>query len=226
MRSVGCAQRSAHLSFPESQQDHAQKKTLTPVEQDRPDVAASRAAWLETQPALDPSRLIFIDETWAKTNMTRRRYGRARRRRRVCAKIPYGRWRTTTFIAGLRHDGIIAPFVIDGPIDGTSFLDYVVKVLVLELRPGDVVILDNLSSHKGEAIKAAIEAAGATLMFLPPYSPDLNPIELMFSKLKTLLRKAAERTVDALWNRIGELLDYFTPKECANFLRHAGYNQT
>ena len=125
-----------------------------------------------------------------------RRYGRARRGRRVCAKIPYGRWRTTTFIAGLRHDGIIAPFVIDGPIDGTSFLDYVVKVLVLELRPG------------------------------PPYSPDLNPIELMFSKLKTLLRKAAERTVDALSNRIGELLDYFTPQECANFLRHAGYNQT
>lgn len=166
-----------------------------------------------------------------------RRYGRARRGRRVCAKIPYGRWRTTTFIAGLRHDGIIAPFVIDGPIDGTSFLDYVVKVLVPprrqgvacappELRPGDIVVLDNLSSHKGEAIKAAIEAAGATLMFLPPYSPDLNPIELMFSKLKTLLRKAAERTVDALWNRIGELLDYFTPQECANFLRHAGYNQT
>jgi len=116
-----------------------------------------------------------------------RRYGRARRGRRVCAKIPYGRWRTTTFIAGLRHDGIIAPFVIDGPIDGTSFLDYVVKVLVPppELRSGDIVVLDNLSSHKGEAIKAAIEAAGATLMFLPPYSPDLNPIELIFSKLTT-----------------------------------------
>ena len=155
-----------------------------------------------------------------------RRYGRARRGRRVCAKIPYGRWRTTTFIAGLRHDEIIAPFVLDGPIDGTSFLDYVVKVLVPDLKPGDVVVLDNLSSHKSEAIKAAIEAAGAALMFLPPYSPDLNPIELMFSKLKTLLRKAAERTVDALWNRIGELLDHFTPQECANFLRHAGYNQT
>jgi transposase len=155
-----------------------------------------------------------------------RRYGRARRGHRVCAKVPYGRWRTTTFIAGLRHNGIIAPFVIDGPIDGASFLDYVVKVLVPELRPGDTIVLDNLSSHKGEAIKAAIEAAGATLMFLPPYSPDLNPIELMFSKLKTLLRKAAERTVDALWNRIGELLDHFTPQECANFLRHAGYTQT
>ena len=126
-----------------------------------------------------------------------RRYGRARRGRRVCAKIPYGRWRTTTFIAGLRHDEIIAPFVLDGPIDGTSFLDYVVKVLVPDLKPGDVVVLDNLSSHKSEAIKAAIEAAGAALMFLPPYSPDLNPIELMFSKLKTLLRQAAERTVDA-----------------------------
>lgn len=155
-----------------------------------------------------------------------RSYGRARRGHRVCAKIPYGRWRTTTFIAGLRHNGIIAPFVIDGPIDGASFLDYVVKVLAPELRPGDIVVLDNLSSHKGEAINTAIEAAGATLTFLPPYSPDLNPIELMFSKLKTLLRQAAERTVDALWNRIGELLDNFTPQECANFLRHAGYNQT
>jgi transposase len=155
-----------------------------------------------------------------------RRYGRARRGQRVCAKVPYGRWRTTTFVAGLRHDGIIAPFVIDGPIDGASFLDYVVKVLVLELRPGDIVVLDNLSSHKSDAVKAAIESAGATLMFLPPYSPDLNPIELMFSKLKTLLRKAAERTVDALWHRIGEVLDHFTPQECANFLRHAGYNQT
>jgi transposase len=155
-----------------------------------------------------------------------RRYGRARCGRRVCAKIPYGRWKTTTFIAGLRHDGIIAPFVINGPIDGASFLDYVVKVLVPELRPGDIVVLDNLSSHKGEAIKTAIEAAGATLMFLPPYSPDLNPIELIFSKLKTLLRKAAERTVDALWNRLGELLDCLTAQECANILRHAGYNQT
>ena len=155
-----------------------------------------------------------------------RRYGRARRGQRVCAKVPYGRWRTTTFVAGLRHDRIIAPFVIDGPIDGASFLDYVVKVLVLELRPGDIVVLDNLSSHKSEVVKAAIESAGASLMFLPPYSPDLNPIELMFSKLKTLLRKAAERTVDALWNRIGKLLDHFTPQECANFLRHAGYSQT
>jgi transposase len=109
--------------------------------------------------------------------------------------------------------------------DGASFLDYVVKVLVPEL-PGDIVVLDNLSSHKDETIKTAIEASGAALLFLPPYSPDLNPIELMFSKLKALLRKAAERAVDALWNRIGELLDHFTPQECANFLRHAGYNQT
>jgi len=155
-----------------------------------------------------------------------RGYGRARRGLRVYAKIPCGRWKTTTFVAGLRHDEIVAPFVIDGPIDGTSFLDYVVKVLVPELKPGDIVVLDNLSSHKSEAIKAAIESAGAALTFLPPYSPDLNPIELMFSKLKTLLRQAAERTVDALWNRIGELLNHFTPQECASFLRHAGYNQT
>jgi transposase len=168
---------------------------------------------------------VFIDETWAKTNMTRR-HGRARRGQRVIAKTPYGRWRTTTFIAGLRQDGIIAPFVIDGPIDGASFLAYVAKVLAPELRPGDILVLDNLSSHKSEAVKALIEAVGATVMFLPSYSPDLNPIELMFSKLKSLLRGAAERTVDALWNRLGDLLNHFSPKECANYIRHAGYAQT
>lgn len=155
-----------------------------------------------------------------------RLHGHARRERRISARAPFGRWRTTTFIAGLRGDGIIAPFVIDGPIDDASFLDCVVKGLVPELRPGDTVVLDNLSSHKSEAVKAAIEAASATLMFLPPYSPDFDPIELMFSKLKTLLRKAAERTIGDLWNRIGELLDHFTPQECANFNRHTGYNQT
>ena len=177
------------------------------------------------QPQLDPARLVFIDETWAKTNMAPT-YGRARRGQRVRAKVPCGRWETTTFIAGLRQDGIIAPFVISGPIDGASFLAYVTKVLIPELRPGDIIVLDNLSSHKNKAVKEAVEAAGAELMFLPPYSPDLNPIELVFSKLKTLLRRAAERTVDALWDRLGELMDHFPPHECRNFIRHAGYAQT
>ena len=200
------------------------KKTLVPAEQDREDVAAARAAWILNQPQLDPARLVFIDETWAKTNMAPT-FGRARRGQRVRAKVPCGRWETTTFIAGLRQDGIIAPFVIGGPIDGASFLAYVTEVLIPELRPGDIIVLDNLSSHKNKDVKVAVEAAGAELMFLPPYSPDLNPIELVFSKLKTLLRRAAERTVDALWDRLGELMDHFPPQECCNFIRHAGYAQ-
>jgi transposase len=153
-------------------------------------------------------------------------YGRARRGQRVRAKVPCGRWETTTFIAGLRQDSIISPFVIKGPIDGARFLAYVTQVLIPELRPGDIIVLDNLSSHKNEDVKAAVKAAGAELLFLPPYSPDLNPIELVFSKLKTLLRRAAERTIDPLWNRLGELMDHFPPQECSNFIRHAGYAQT
>ena len=137
--------------------------------------------------------------------------------------MPHGHWRTLTFLAALRHDRIDAPCVIDGPINGESFLAYVEQVLVPTLRPGDIVIIDNLGSHKGKAVRSAIRAAGARLFFLPPYSPDLNPIEQVFAKLKTLLRKAAERTVEATWKRIGTLLDAFTPQECANYFRNAGY---
>jgi transposase len=156
-----------------------------------------REAWFDNQPDLDPERLVFIDETWAATNMARLR-GRAPRGERLRNGIPHGHWRTTTFVAGLRLTGMVAPMVLDGPINGHSFQAYVDQVLVPELRPGDIVIMDNLGSHKGRAVRAAIEAVGAVLLYLPPYSPDFNPIENAFSKLKALLRKAAERTVDAL----------------------------
>jgi transposase len=198
------------------------KKSLYASEQDRPDVAWRRARWKKYQGRLDPARLVFIDETWAKTNMTRT-HGRCARGQRLVAKAPHGHWRTLTFLAALRADRIDAPCVIDGPINGRSFLAYVEQILVPTLRPGDIVIIDNLGSHKGKAVRRALRAAGAKLLFLPAYSPDLNPIEQVFAKLKTLLRKAAERTVEATWKRIGQLLDHFTPAECANYLRNAGY---
>ncbi|HLB06681.1 MAG TPA: IS630 family transposase, partial [Alphaproteobacteria bacterium] len=198
------------------------KKSLYASEQDRPDIARRRTRWRRYQRRLDPTRLVFIDETWAKTNMTRT-HGRSPRGTRLFGKVPHGHWRTMTFLAGLRHDRITAPCVFDGPINGASFLAYVEQVLVPTLQPGDIVVMDNLGSHKGSAVRAAIRAAGARLFFLPPYSPDLNPIEQLFAKLKTLLRKAAERTLEATWQRIGALLDRFTPDECAAYLTNAGY---
>ena len=172
---------------------------------------------------MDAGKLIFIDETWAKTNMART-HGRCRRGERLRMGTPHGHWKTTTFTAGLTTRGMIAPFVLSGPINRDAFEAYVEKVLVPELRPGDVVIMDNLSSHKGPRTKELIEQAGASLSFLPPYSPDFNPIEKAFAKLKALLRKAAERTVDALWNRIGDIIDRFTQTECANYFRARGYD--
>jgi transposase len=198
------------------------KKSLFAAEQDRPDVAWRRARWKKYQHRLDPRRLVFIDETWAKTNMTRR-HGRCARGARLVAKMPHGRWRTLTFLAALRHDRIEAPCVIDGPINGLSFLAYVDQVLLPTLSAGDIVVMDNLGSHKRQAIRRLIRTAGAKLFFLPPYSPDLNPIEQAFAKLKTLLRKADERTIEATWRRIGALLDCFTPAECANYLINSGY---
>lgn len=174
------------------------------------------------QGQLNPKRLVFIDETWAKTNMTRL-HGRIKRGQRLHARVPYGRWKTMTFLAALRSDRIDAPCVFDGPINRESFLAYVQQVLAPTLSPGDIVVMDNLSSHKGVEVRRAIRAAGAKLFFLPPYSPDLNPIEQMFAKLKTLLRKAAERTVEATWKRIGALLKEFSAKECANYLENSGY---
>ncbi len=155
-----------------------------------------------------------------------RTHGRARRGERLVAKVPHGRWRTLTFLAALRHDRIDAPCVIDGPINGETFLAYVQQFLIPGLKPGDLVVMDNLGSHKGKAVRQAIRAAGAKLFFLPPYSPDLNPIEQVFAKLKTMLRKASERTVEATWRRIGALLPCFTPQECANYLVNSGYAST
>lgn len=185
-------------------------------------MAAARDRWRAEQPEFDPTRLVFIDETWAKTNMVRER-GRCLRGQRLLGKVPFGKWRTTTFVAALRCDRICAPMVLNGPINGAWFRAYIEQVLVPELNAGDIVVMDNLGSHKSPKIRLAIEAAGASLLYLPPYSPDLNPIEMGFSKLKAGLRKAAERSVDALWTRIGKLLDDFTPDECANFFTKAGY---
>ena len=152
-----------------------------------------------------------------------RLYGRAPRGRRLFAKAPFGHWKTTTFVAALRRDGLGAPMVLDGPMTRQAFLAYVEQVLIPTLRPGDIVALDNLPAHKIAAVRGAIEATGAQLFLLPPYSPDMNPIEMAFAKLKTLLRQAPERTRDGLWNRIGELLDRFNADECANYFRAAGY---
>ena len=168
---------------------------------------------------------MFVDETWASTNMARR-YGRAPRGRRLRVGVPHGHWKTTTFVAGLRTAGLVAPFVFDGPINRGAFEVYVERVLAPELLPGDVVIMDNLSSHKGPRVREMVEAAGASLRYLPPYSPDFNPIENAFAKLKALLRKAAERTVEGLWRTIGRLVDLFTPPECARYFEAAGYDAT
>jgi transposase len=165
---------------------------------------------------------VFIDETWVKTNMTPLR-GWGPKGRRLVAKAPHGHWKTMTFIAALRCDRIDAPLVIDGPINGESFAAYVEQVLVPTLKEGDIVVLDNLGSHRGAGVRSMIRAAGARVFFLPPYSPDLNPIEQVFSKLKALLRKAAERTVPKLWRRIRALLRTISDEECLNFFRHAGY---
>jgi transposase len=188
-------------------------------------VARKRTRWQRHQGKVDPERLVFIDETWVKTNMTRT-HGRAPRGQRLVAAVPYGHWRTLTFLAALRADRIDAPCVFDGPINGQRFTAYVEQFLVPTLKSGDVVVMDNLGSHKGHAVRRAIRAAGAHLLFLPPYSPDLNPIEQIFAKLKTLLRKAEARTVNALWQRVGQLLDAFAPNECANYLKGAGYAAT
>jgi transposase len=191
-------------------------------EQDRADVAAARALWKAHQGLLDPTRLVFIDETGTSTNMSRLR-GRCHRGRRLVAKVPHGHWKITTFVAGLRHDGITAPFVIAEPMNGTIFRAYLEQCLVPTLKPGDIVVMDNLSAHKNEEVRKIIESAGAELRYLPPYSPDLNPIEQAFAKLKAHLRKAAERSIPALWDRIGSTLNTFSPEECKNFFTHVGY---
>jgi transposase len=166
---------------------------------------------------------VFIDETWASTKMART-HGWAPRGERLRSPVPHGHWKTTTFVAALRNSGMVAPMVLDGPINGIAFQAYVDQVLVPELRHGDIVVMDNLGSHKGAGVRAAIEAAGARLLYLPPYSPEFNPIENAFAKLKAMLRKAAARTVESLWNTIGRIVGTFTPTECANYFAAAGYD--
>jgi transposase len=196
-------------------------------EQDRPDVALKRERWRYRQARIDPARLVFIDETWAnetwaKTNMAPIR-GWGARGARLRADVPHGHWKTLTFIAALRCDRIDAPCVFDGPINGESFAAYVEQILAPTLNPGDIVILDNLGSHKGQPARAASHAVGAHMIFLPPYSPDLNPIEQVFAKLKHILRKMARRTVEDTWRGIAQALNAFEPEECARYLTNAGY---
>ncbi len=201
------------------------KKSAHATEQDRPDILKRRQEWFDGQLDLDPARLVFIDETWASTNMARR-HGRCMRGERLRISVPHGHWKTTTFIGALTLRGFIAPFVIDRSINRIAFETYVEKVLLPELHAGDIVVMDNLSSHKGPRVREMIESVGARLEYLPPYSPDFNPIENAFSKLKALLRKAAERSIDGLWTAIGRLLKLFTSNECQNYFAAAGYDAT
>ena len=210
------------VAVPAGAADHAQKKSLHAAEQDRPEVAEKRRAFIRRQPSLDPDHLVFIDETWAATNMARR-YGRAARGLRLLAPAPHGHWKVTTLVAGLRRSGITAPCVFDGAINGERFRAYVEQMLAPKLRPDDIVLLDNLSSHKIAGVEDAITAQGAQLIYLPPYSPDLNPIEQAFAKFKAALRKAAQRTREGLWQTIGRTLDLYPPQECRNFFTKAGY---
>ena len=195
------------------------------AEQDRPDVAGKRRRWRSWQGFMDPARFVFLDETGTATNMARR-YGRSPYGARLVAAVPQGHWKTTTFIAGLKQSGIVAPLVLDGPMTGPAFRAYVEQFLAPALAPGDVVVLDNLPAHKVDGVRQALAAVSASLLYLPPYSPDLNPIEQLFAKLKALLRKAAARTKDELWLAIGRLLATVSPAECANYLNHCGYGST
>ncbi|WHQ68545.1 IS630-like element ISMex21 family transposase [Methylorubrum extorquens] len=193
------------------------------AEQERADVKAAREAWFEAQPDLDPDKLVFLDETGAATNMARR-YGRAPRGERCRLLVPQGHYKTTTVTAALRTTGLCALDLADGATNGQRFRDYVANRLVPVLRPGDTVILDNLQAHKVSGIRERVEAAGARLLYLPPYSPEFNPIEQIFAKLKALLRTAAARTVADLWDAIRNAFTRFTPDECCNCLAAAGYD--
>jgi len=186
-------------------------------------VRLARQAWFDGQLDLDPAKLVFIDETGASTKMARLR-GWAKRGQRCRAAIPHGHWKTTTFTAGLRLDGMVAPIVLDGPMYGNAFIAYIEQVLVPELTKGDIVIMDNLASHKIKGVRLAIEKVGAKLLYLPPYSPDFNPIEMAFSKLKAILRKAAARSITELWDVIGKAISQFMPDECKNYFAAAGYD--
>ncbi|WP_076612137.1 IS630-like element ISRel6 family transposase [Rhizobium etli] len=198
------------------------KKTLFALEQGRADIARRRARWKAWQDRFDPKRLVFIDETWIRTNMAPLR-GWGPRGKRLRGFAPHGRWRTLTFLGALRCDKLTAPCVFDGPINGECFHAYVRQQLIPTLKPGDIVILDNLGSHKAKAIRDAIRAVGARLWFLPKYSPDLNPIEQAFAKIKHWMRQAQKRTIEETWRYLGILADTIKPEECANYFSNAGY---
>jgi transposase len=198
------------------------KKSLRAAEQHRADVAQARRRWIREQGLLDPARLVFLDETAVSTNMVRL-YGRGPRGVRLVDRVPHGHWKTITFVAALRHNGMSAPMVVDGSMNGEMFLAYIEQCLVPTLHRNDIVVMDNLAAHKVLGIREAIETARATLRYLPQYSPDLNPIENAFSKFKTYLRKIAERTVPGLHRAIRSFIPTLSSKECANYLRHAGY---
>ncbi len=214
--------RSAVWRFFDRHKISVKKKSMRAAEQERADVARARRRWMREQGLFDPAHLVFIDETATSTNMARQR-GRCARGLRLIGHVPQGHWQTVTFVAGLRHDGMVAPFVINGPMTGASFVTYLEQCLAPTLKRDDIVIIDNLKAHRVAGVREAIEAAGATLRYLPLYSPDLDPIEMPFAKLKALLRKAAERSVRGLRHRIGSLIPAFSPLECANYFRHAGY---
>lgn len=192
------------------------------TEQQRPDVQSQRRWWDILVMRHVARKLVFLDEFGADTKMTRR-YGWGPRSQRVVSDVPFGHWKSLTFVGALKITGLTAPMVLEGAMDGECFLAYVQQFLCPTLARGNIVVMDNLACHKQSGVKAAIEAVGANVFYLPPYSPDLNPIEQAFAKLKTLLRKAAERTIDGLTHRIGQLVDHFTPTECQNYFRNSGY---
>jgi transposase len=196
---------------------------LRAAEQERPDVARKRQRWRVWQRYMDPARFVFLDETGITTKMTRL-YGRAPRGQRLVDAVPHGHWRMTTFLAGLRQSGVVAPLVLDGAMTGAAFRAYIEQALAPTLQLGDVVVMDNLAAHKVAGIEEAINAVGASVLYLPPYSPDLNPIEQFIAKLKALLRKAAARTKEALWTAVGEALEQCTQAECRHFLANSGYD--
>lgn len=202
--------------------DCGSKKTLLALEQARADVARRRQRWRSWQPFLDSKRLVFIDETWIKTNMAPLR-GWGPKGKRLRGFAPHGHWRTLTFLGALRHDSLAAPCVFDGPINGACFRAYVEQQLVPALKPGDIVVMDNLGSHKSVAVREMIRAVGARLWFLPPYSPDLNPIENAFAKVKHWMRQAQKRTIEDTWRHIGQLVATIRPGECENYFANAGY---
>jgi transposase len=210
------------VAGPDRSEAVLEKKSLRAAEQDRPHGAAARAAWRVRQTGLNPNRLVFIDETCATTTMTRR-YGRGPTCAHVKGAVPHGHWKVTTFVAALRASGLIAPMTVDGALNGELFRAYVEQILKPTLRPGDLVVMENLQCHKVAGVAEAIEQARAQVVYLPPYSPDFNPIEQVFAKLRAELRRRSERNVYRLWDTLGESLDWFAPDECLNYFRHSGY---